>query len=423
MSIGFTFAGTVKDPDALAKTAQRLAEERHYRLYPGENGLNIALCPLDGTLYISWKKEDGLLKHYAVEGQCFSTPAGPGLHQAAVELLDGLDLQGLRVDDETGYYDHRDFGRMCAEHFHPWLKTLVEIGGRKLEEGEYANLCLCWDMNQYKPADVPGTAVAPLGRFGVRWMKETVENRGIGALAERFFLWYHPGAQDALFHRSLALNLLWERCYFAPSARSGEDAGINGAILDNLERAARLDPALPLPRRAYAEVCALAGRAPALPDGPDLEEEFEPGFRKGLVVHPIGSLRLTLPGRFLYEWEEWDENSGCHLWWDTEDGPVWRVNAYHRRSGNAAFTPVLEGDNDLTELEVRGGAVRYGWRTLDGENGAYFQVRAEAVTGGDLFVITVTHTRAEERAGIAELIRAITAENPEVQKHTVQAEG
>ena len=46
-----------------------------------------------------------------------------------------------------------------------------------------------------------------------------------------------------------------ERCYFAPSARSEEDACINAAILDDLERAAKMDPSLPLPRGSYEEVC------------------------------------------------------------------------------------------------------------------------------------------------------------------------
>ncbi len=84
------------------------------------------------------------------------------------------------------------------------------------------------------------------------------------------------------------MNQLWERCYFAPSARSGEDAALNSAICANLERAAQLDPSLPLPRSTYAEVCALAGRVPVLPDGPELELPFEPGYRKGLITHAIG---------------------------------------------------------------------------------------------------------------------------------------
>ena len=45
-----------------------------------------------------------------------------------------------------------------------------------------------------------------------------------------------------------AINALWEHCCFAPSSRSQEDEAVNAAILDDLERAAKLDPSLPLPR-------------------------------------------------------------------------------------------------------------------------------------------------------------------------------
>ena len=47
-------------------------------------------------------------------------PAGAGFHAAAVRFLDELGqkrLNELLVDDETEYYNHRDFERMKREHF------------------------------------------------------------------------------------------------------------------------------------------------------------------------------------------------------------------------------------------------------------------------------------------------------------------
>lgn len=422
MSIGFSFSGRIKKPEALIAAAKKLADERYYRLGTGEGGLRLALCPLGGDLYVSWKKEGGLFAQYAVEGSCCSTPAGPGLHQAAVEALDALGIQKLEVADETDYYRHRDFDKMLQEHFHPWLRTMVDVLTGQFEE-DHSNVCMCWDLDSYLPEDVPGTVVTPVGRFSARWMRETVEQRGVEALAQRFFLWYHPGKRDALYSRNLGLNLLWESCYFAPSSRSEEDAGINQAICQNIETAARLDPGLPLPRKAYEEVCALANCPPALPGGPELAEEFAPGYRKGLVVHSIGPLRLTLPGLYQFEWEEWDENSGCHKWADKAGhSPIWRVNGYKMKQGNAGFTPVLKDDNDLTEFAVRGGAVRHAWREMDDRERPYYQMRAEVITGPSLFVITVTHLREEERPGIVELLGKITANTQDVEKHTVQAQ-
>lgn len=422
MSIGFTFTGRVKKPEALIAAAKKLADERYYGLSQWENGLNISLCPLGGVLSVSWKKENGLFSQYSVEGQCVTTPAGPGLHKAAVEALDGLSIQKLNVEDETEYFQHRDFDRMLREHFHPWLSTLVEMCAQKVSEGSYSQMCMCWDLDSYMPEDVPGTVVTPAGRFSAQKLKEMAETQGIVAMAERFFLWYHPGKRDALYNRNLALNMLWELCYYAPSSRHEEDASMNRTICDNLEMSAKLDPSLPLPRKAYEEICGLSGRTPTLPAGPELEEEFEPGYRKGLVTYSIGPLRLTIPGLYRYEREQWDENSGCDKWWDeTSLSPIWRVNGYRMNQGEASFTPVFKDDNDLTEFEIRGGAVQYGWRKLEEDGQTIYQVRAEVITGPSLFVITVTHLEPEERPGIEELIKKITVQTQDVEKQTIQA--
>lgn len=422
MSIGFTFTGRIKKPQALIQTAKRLADAGRYQVAAGEDGLRLALCPLGGDLYVNWKKGDGLFGQWTVEGSCTSTPAGPGLHQAAVEALDALGIQKLEVEDETEYYQHRDFDRMLREHFHPWLKTMVDVLAGQFGK-DHSSVCMCWDLDSYMPEDIPGTVVTPVGRFSAQWMRETVDSRGIETLAERFFLWYHPGRRDALYGRNLALDLLWESCCYAPSSRSEEDANVNEAICRNLEMAAEMDPSLPLPRRAYLEVCGLAGRAPALPDGPELEMEFQPGYRKGLVTWSIGPLRLVLPGLYQFQWEAWDEKSGCHKWWDeTSLSPIWRVNGYKMKSGAAAFTPVLDKDNDLKELQIRGGAVRYGWRELTGEDGTHlYQVRGEVITGPSLFVITVTYLEPEDRADIAALMEKISVNTQDVEKHTIQA--
>ena len=423
MSIGFTFTGRVKKPESLINAAKKLVEARGYGLYQQEDGLSISLCPLDGRVYITWKKESGLFGQWTVEGECCSTPAGPGLHKAAVEAVDGLGIQKLEVADETEYYQHRDFDRMLREHFHPWLKTMVDVLTGQFGE-DYTNVCMCWDLNSYMPENVPGTVVTPVGRFSAKWMRETVENQGIEALAERFFLWYHPGKRDALYNRQVALNLLWEHCYYAPSSRSQEDASNNEIVCKNLEMAAMLDRNIPLPRRAYEEICQLARRAPALPEGPELEEEFAPGYRKGLVTCSIGALRLTIPGSYRYEREQWKDGKGCDLWCDeASHSPIWRVNGYQKREGSAAFTPTLDGDNDLTEFEIENGAVRYGWRELPQENGQpLWQVRAEVITGPSLFVITVTHLEPEDRPGIVELVRKITVQTQDVEKQTIQAD-
>ena len=115
MSIGLSFTGKIDSPKALLEAASILAEEQKYRLGVGETGLKVVMCPLGGELNILWRPEEDPAGPWLVRGSCVSTPAGAGLHRAAVELLDSLPVQALAVEDETGFCQHRDFQRMKEE--------------------------------------------------------------------------------------------------------------------------------------------------------------------------------------------------------------------------------------------------------------------------------------------------------------------
>ena len=422
MSIGLTFTGRIEGPESLAEAVKILAEQRNYRLEVRENGLRVAMCPLGGELTMLWRPGEARPGPWLVRGECISTPAGAGMHRAAVELLDNLPIRSLTVEDETDFFRHRDFERMKQEHFYPWLKTLVDVCARETGRG-VSGMQLCWDLEQYAPEDIPDTVITPMGRFRLEELAAMVEQGGVQALAERFFLW-NGRTQDARFYRNRAINTLWEKCYFAPSCRSLEDTAVNASILDDLERAAKLDPALPLPREAYREVCALAQREFALPEGPALTEQFQPGYRKGLVTHALGPLRLTLPGIYKYEWEAWENGGGTNLWSDdSSGGPVWRVNSYRMRQGDARFTDNLNAANGVEGRELKGGALRWGWREIREEGQTLFLAECEVITGPSLFFISVTCADSRELGQTAELIGRISLVGTTARKETVRAEG
>lgn len=417
MSIGLQFTGVIDRPETLLEAAGTLAKERGYRMAAGKGGMKAVMCPL-GELKLFWRPGEDPAGPWQVLGRCMSTPAGAGLHRAAVELLDHLPIRALTVEDETDFFRHRDFQRMKEEHFYPWLHTLVDVCRQESGKG-VSGMQLCWDLEQYAPEDIPDTVVTPMGRFRLSELVDLMENKGIEALADRFFLW-NGRTHDARFFRNRAINALWENCRFAPSEHSLEDAAVNSAILDDLERSAKLDPTLPLPRGAYAEVCALAGREPALPDGPALNEEFTPGYRKGYVTHAVGALRLTLPGAYLYGWEQWDNGGGTHLWSDdTGNGPVWRVNIYQVREGNAKFTGNLDGLHGLETLELKGGALRWGWKEIREAGKRLYQAVCEIITGPFLFPLTVTCTDSGDLGQVAQIIGRITVVNSTARKETV----
>ena len=420
MSIGLTFTGRIEGPAALAEAAKILAEQRGCSLSVNRTGLRLELCPLGGQLNMLWRPGEAPEDPWLVRGECVSTPAGAGLHRAAVELLDGLPIRRLAVEDETGFFRHRDFQRMKEEHFYPWLRTLVEVCAQESVKG-VSGMQLCWDLEQYAPEDIPDTVVTPMGRFRLGELADMVERDGIEVLAGRFFLW-NGRTQDARFYRNRAINALWEHCCFAPSSRSQEDEEVNAAILDDLERAAKLDPSLPLPRASYEEVCALAGREPVLPEGPALEEEFSPGYRKGPVTHALGALRLTLPGGCLYRWEQWD-SGGAHLWTDGgSDSPIWRVNAYHTREGEARFTDSLDTLHGVEGRDLKGGALRWGWREVQEDGEPLYQAVCEVIAGPALYLLTATCTGPEGLGQIAQTIEDISVVTNTARRETIQTQ-
>lgn len=162
MSIGLSFTGKIDRPEALLEAAKILAAEQNYRLAAGESGLKVVLCPLGGEVGFLWRPERDPEGPWLVRGGCRSTPAGAGLHRAAVELLDNLPIHALTVEDETGFYRHRDFRRMKEEHFYPWLRTLVDVCRQERGKG-VSGMQLCWDLEQYAPPGHPGHGGHPGG--------------------------------------------------------------------------------------------------------------------------------------------------------------------------------------------------------------------------------------------------------------------
>lgn len=420
MSIQLTFCAKAQSQEALRRAAEELAEAADYRLESWDKGLWFSICPM-GALQLNWEEEeDGQL---LVEGECYSTPAGAGLHKAAVELVDRLAekaLSQMRVEDSTDYYLHRDFERLKREHFYPWLSTLVRLIGERLKEGDYTNICLCWDTEQYQPENIPGTVVTPMGRFQIPTVLEEVSRHGIEWLAERFFIWDRE-EKDARYYRNCALNLMWEHCYYIPSGQDETIRANHQRILELLETAAGMDQALPLPVSDYREICALEGHKPSLPEAvQEYKTEYPIGYRKGLVTHVLGCLRIILPGAYRDEWEEWEEGRGCDCWYvPGGEDPVWRVNGYRRNNGDAELSDRFGREADLEDMTDENSRARWGWHLVGEGDASYYQVYCEIARGPSLFVITVSYQRPEEREDIYRWLRRLKmVEEQPVQEQT-----
>ena len=307
MGLGFTIHTKIKDIEKFQQTVESQAVESGYNAEHDESSSTVSFCRL-GDLFLNYQHEgegntDNVI---SVNGDCQTNMLGPGFHKAAIEFIDRLQ-QATRtrfeVEDETDYYTERDFEAMKKKHFHKWLTKLFEIIQEQNNKGS-TSLLFCWDINKYYPQSDNGIVISPLGSFRLSEVVRRIREEGIESFADDFFIW-NNSERDARFHRGMALNAMWEDCYFMPSERSEEDARINGYIISELETTASLDPSLPFPKKEYEELCRLHGCVPVPTDGiPPYETEFAIGYRRGIANHKVGKIRLSLPGSYLEDTDE-----------------------------------------------------------------------------------------------------------------------
>lgn len=416
MSIGFDFTAELQSRDAFLKTLGELAAQYDYSFSSGDDWAQVSLCRM-GDLQFTFAEQDDACPQTAspskgewLSAECITSMAGPGFHAAAIDFSDALAEAAqlkLLLDDETDYYDHRNFELMRSEHFYSWLLTMVDVCRRENEEASLSNFCICWDVDQYVPEDIPGTVVSPAGRFHIDKMVDQVQNEGIEAFAREFFLW-NERERDGRFYRNTALSILWEDCYFMPGDRSDIDRKANQAFLKYLEKAARLDPSLPMPKAEYALVCELENRTPIdLSAFPDYEPDYPAGYRRGRVSYRLGNTDFLLPGCFLREEEEQDT-----LWYDggDEDWKSLRATALRINEGEVEFSDKLFNDTAEPPEEFRtgDGLCRAAFAgEIQDDGSVYYQSIAQVICAKQITLLTASYSRREDAAWAMALFREI----------------
>lgn len=381
MSIGFSFENTKCKQKKAFAVLEKLADEWGVPFTRGESSACLSFCR-SGQLYFTYE-EGGL------SGSCQTNVAGPGFHKAAVDFtVEFLQRAKLSVslDDETDYVTHRDFQRMRREHFYSWLGNIVGLIKR---EGD---LTICWDLNQYTPAEISGSVITPMGRFTTEKLVRRVAEKGIESFAQDFFVW-NEEEKDAYYFRNQALARLWEDCYFRASARSKEDESVNGYIRKNIEKAAQLSSAIPLPLADYRLLCELDGlMAPTL-QNPELQSDYPVGYRKETITHRFGNLLIPLHGSFMIDDQEDDL-----VFYDGEENlRSVRMSAFEAAQPAKQFSENLFTDVSSAPEEFSAGYGRgkmaYAGQVKDG----WHQVIAQILTGRQITLITVSlHDEADK---------------------------
>lgn len=294
------FSGIQWNDQTAREMAANLAKSLGYQVLRVEGFLIVKLCP-EGNIWFKWNQRK-------LQGESQTNIAGPGFHVAVIEFLEKLaekERLKLKLEDKTGYYTRRDFLDMRQRYFYQWFSDLMELISQWEEKEEYM---FCWPGIYYIPERQKGRLVTHNRSFSFREIQGMVHSGLTAAFAKDFFVW-NEIQRDAYFYRNCAVVLMNQNCFFMPSERSSQDRLINQKIIELLEKAIELDPAIPFPQSRYLELCRLDGHEPVdiHKTAPMLEEDSI-GCRKHLIYRKLGNISFGIPGNFLY-----DEKNKSHM--------------------------------------------------------------------------------------------------------------
>lgn len=286
MSIEIQLEGSVedeKDYEAITNLIQEVSEKWQLKMEIFEKFAMIDVCP-EGFIEISYADP-----YLTVSAQ--TNVAGPGFHAYVCSFFDALIEKcpiSLSASDPTGYFDDRNFEKLRGQIFYRWLS---DIGTYIQEvENEQNDLCISWPLDYYHPQAKAGFVVTPMGYMAI----DDFRTLPIEELAQHFFVWNNKG-RDAYYYRNAALNLLWKECYYEYTNMNEYTEKMTGTILDFLEIAHDLDPALPLPMSEYQSLCEISGREAKIVDAQSLYIA-QIGYRKGIVDFHFGNWSIPADG-------------------------------------------------------------------------------------------------------------------------------
>lgn len=355
----------------------------------------------EDKIYLEFCPEGWLFLHLAdggFHGECQTNIAGAGFHKAALELVETIAATAglvLHVEDETGYYNERNFDELRG-YLYGWLGNLLTgVVMLSEQDGNTKGMQLCWPKPQerYLPAEIPQSVITPTGRWSIEQLKSALSHpKNFADLAQRFFIWPDE-SKSSWFYHNCAMARLWTDCYFMPSERSKKDNAINEQIIKELEFAVFLDEQQPIPREDYRLLCQLSQHEPLnLQNTPNETYFGSIGYRKGLITENLLGLRMIMDGHFLRGYDE--------------DGLIFdnrlngqrrfiRLKVYYNNDGQAKFKNLPEEDKLFTIKKDR--FHLQGWYESANEAGFSEACCVQIFAGHYLFLLVLLYEQATDR--------------------------
>lgn len=383
MGLDLTFKGRLKrkiwgnklSQERLERILQCLAEKFEYGFARDDEDFLVEFCP---TGVLNMNLVEGKIK-----GHARTSVAGPGFHKAVVDFLDVMATRlelDLLVEDDTSYWDHRDFDDLRAQH-HSWLKAVTEY----VRSAEQTNYLISWPIGSWRPFSAKNVAT-PMGDLTFEELDKLLGlYDGIEEFASEYFIWYNPD-RDALFHRGAALYLMWNDFHWVET-RMEDEVEMASRILYHLGQARKLDSHIALPLFAWKEVSVLSGLECLRIEGPDFKYPFPIGYRRRDVIISLpGEWQVKLPGSFRS-----DEEDEGFVYWDVDRN--FRLTAY-RGAGeefvNSLARPDMPGEKSI-DHEAPGLRFKAKYYLCgDNDEPEYWILRGQILGQDKMCIVTIT---------------------------------
>lgn len=381
-------------------TLERTAEEFqcHAEVSKRLGCIRVSFCP-QGRMTLRIEGE-------TVHGEWLVNMTGAGFHACAVDFLDlvckrsGYDAE---VTDSSGYYQDRNFEKLRNENMLSWLEEILTTV--LAEKNRNMAFAVGWDAEDYYPEVVSAEVFTPLGKYSYQDLARIVGDTVVTELADRFFIW-DGRKKDARFYRNAALAMLWHDCYFRPSAYSPEDRTINEAILDHLQKAAKLDNTLPFPKKEYLELCKLCAVKPMELSGlPDYDAGESVGYRRETIIERVGAFDIHIAGRFLRSYDAEEETDVFTAPKEYHFQTTARFRSFTLNQP-AAFGDYYDGEDvdEALSFNTPVTRVKAAMRHTDGSEGRVFSILAQVIHGGHMLLASFRYDDPEEREWALDLL-------------------
>ena len=222
----------------------RLAEDER-----GVQGLYVKLHPAAEEVELAAAEEEGRI----IVSASTST-VGPGYHVYLCRLLERLGVElGLRWEpgddeqgtgDETGFFHTGDRAAVDREML-AWLQSVAARLLEELSAETTAQIALPMDVLY----ELDGPVATVTGPRDEAWLRRTAADPSEGI---DFFSWWQD-EMGAAYYLGRATVLMWTEVRWRPPLTDSEERRLD-EVLEYLERAHEMDPALDYPWVEWAEL-------------------------------------------------------------------------------------------------------------------------------------------------------------------------